>query len=117
MPAPGAGLAAKGKVFIAYIVGHYRVHKGKEGASKIHPTTINIAKGSFSVVSFDALFGHNCAGKVANHCGPCMFLQVCQVEFDAICGSQTGLTFCLFWGHRSSSQGPAGGVACIGSLE
>ena len=30
----------------------------------IHPTTINIAKGSFLVVSLDTLFGHNCFWKV-----------------------------------------------------
>ena len=87
-----------GQVFIAYLFSHYRVHKGKEGARKIHPTTTNIAMDSFLVVSLDTLFGHNCAGKVANQCGPGIFLVVCQVEFDAFCGSQTGLTFCLFLG-------------------
>ena len=48
----GIPMLPLGQVFIAYIVGHYRVHKGKEGARKIHPTSINIAvvKGNFAEV-------------------------------------------------------------------
>ena len=98
MPAPGAGLAAKGKVFIAYIVGHYRVHKGKEGAGKIHPTTINIVKGSFSVVLLTRFLDTTALGRLPTIAVLACFYKCARSSSMPFVGPKQGLLFACFGG-------------------